>query len=191
VVPKSEKLTTSDRKTNEFDERRKRLPVKLEEKRVGNQIVSTLKDEPSQRIAAMETFGTTDGDLTVKLLSQIVRASPTSGIAEENATLAALHGIHPRDELEGLLAAQMIAVHNMGMECMARAVLSNQTVEGVDTNVNRASKLFRTFAQQTEALNRYRVRGQQQVVVQHVQVNGGQAVVGTINARRGDDEKDR
>ena len=35
-----------------------------------------------------------------------------------NRVLAALHGIVPRDELEGMLAVQMVGVHSLAMECM-------------------------------------------------------------------------
>jgi hypothetical protein len=33
------------------------------------------------------------------------------------ATLAALVGIGPKDELEGMIAAQLLAAHNAAMEC--------------------------------------------------------------------------
>ena len=34
-----------------------------------------------------------------------------------SATIAALVGIGPKDELEGMMAAQLIAAHNAAMEC--------------------------------------------------------------------------
>ena len=37
-----------------------------------------------------------------------------------NATIAALAGIGPKDELEGMMAAQLIAAHNAAMECYRR-----------------------------------------------------------------------
>jgi hypothetical protein len=40
------------------------------------------------------------------------------------ATIAALGGIRPKDELEGMMAAQLIAAHNATMECYRRAMLS-------------------------------------------------------------------
>jgi hypothetical protein len=43
-------------------------------------------------------------------------------------------------------------------------------------------KLLRTFAAQTEALQRYRGKGQQKVTVEHVHVHtGGQAIVGSVS----------
>ena len=37
------------------------------------------------------------------------------------ATGAALAGVGPKDELEGMMAAQLIAAHNAAMECYRRA----------------------------------------------------------------------
>ena len=39
-------------------------------------------------------------------------------------------GIGPRDELEGMIAAQLLAAHNAAMECYRRAMLGEQTFEG-------------------------------------------------------------
>ena len=102
------------------------------------------------------------------------------------ATTAALIGIGPRDELEGMIAAQLLAAHNAAMECYRRAMLSEQTVEGRRENLNQANKLSRSYATLLEALNRHRGKGQQKVTVEHVHVHaGGQAVVGMIDTPGG------
>jgi hypothetical protein len=106
------------------------------------------------------------------------------------ATAAALIGISPRDELEGMIAAQLIAAHNAAMECYRRAMVSEQTFEGRRENLNQANKLSRTYATLLEALNRHRGQGQQKVTVEHVHVHaGGQAVVGMIENPGGSDAK--
>jgi len=98
-----------------------------------------------------------------------------------NAAVAALVGIGPKDELEGMMAAQLIAAHNAAMECYRRAMLSEQTFEGRRENLSQANKLSRTYATLLDALNRHRGKGQQKVTVEHVHVHaGGQAVVGMI-----------
>jgi len=71
-----------------------------------------------------------------------------------SATVAALVGIQPNDELEGMLAAQLIAAHNAAMECYRRAMIAKQTVEGRHENLAQANKLSRTYATLLEALNR-------------------------------------
>jgi hypothetical protein len=98
------------------------------------------------------------------------------------ATTAALAGINPKDELEGMMAAQLIAAHNAAMECYRRAMIPRQSFEGRRENLNQANKLSRTYATLLEALNRHRGKGQQKVTVEHVHVHaGGQAVVGLVD----------
>ena len=98
-------------------------------------------------------------------------------------------GIGPRDGLEGLLAVQMVGVHTLAMECMARAASREQTDLGVEVNISRATKLMRTFANQTEVLGRYRGKGEQKMTVEHVHVyQGGKAIVGQINQKNIEDK---
>ena len=104
------------------------------------------------------------------------------------AVTAALVGIRPRDELEGMIAAQLLAAHNAAMECYRRAMLPEQSFEGRRQNLNQANKLSRTYTTLLEALNRYRGKGQQKVTVEHVHVHsGGQAVVGMVETPGGGD----
>ena len=86
-----------------------------------------------------------------------------------SATGAALVGIGPKDELEGMMAAQLIAAHNAAMECYR--LIGEQTFEGRRENLAQANKLSRTYATLLEALNRHRGKGQQKVAVEHVHVH--------------------
>src|SRR4249920_3042686 len=105
-----------------------------------------------------------------------------------NAAIAGLIGIAPQDEIEGMIAAQLIAAHSATMECYRRAMIGEQTLEGRRENLNQANKLSRTYATLIEALNRHRGKGgQQKVTVEHVDVHaGGQAVVGVVESPGGD-----
>ena len=97
------------------------------------------------------------------------------------ATVAALVGIGPKDEVEGMIAAQLIAAHNATMECYRRAMVNEQTFESRRENLSQANKLSRTYAVLLDALNRHRGKGQQKVTVEHVHVHsGGQAIVGAV-----------
>ena len=97
-------------------------------------------------------------------------------------TMAILNGIQPQDEIEGMLAVQMIGVHNLAMETLKRAMLGGQNDKGKELNVYQATKMLRTFIAQMDALKKYRTGGQQKMIVKHVHVNaGGQAIVGTVN----------
>jgi hypothetical protein len=98
-----------------------------------------------------------------------------------NATVAALAGIAPRDELEAMLAAQLLGAHNAVMECYRRAMIKDQTLEGHREALSQANKLSRTYTLLLDALSRHRGKGQQKVTVEHVHVHsGGQAIVGTV-----------
>ena len=107
-----------------------------------------------------------------------------------NAAIAGLIGIAPQDEIEGMIAAQLIAAHNATMECYRRAMIGEQTLEGRRDNLSQANKLSRTYAVLLDTLNRYRGKeGQQKVTVEHVDVHaGGQAVVGMVESPRGGDQ---
>jgi hypothetical protein len=97
------------------------------------------------------------------------------------AAVDGLIGINPRDELEGMMAAQLIASHSAAMECYRRAMIGEQSFEGRRENLSQANKLSRSFATLLDALNRHRGKGQQKVTVEHVHVHsGGQAIVGAV-----------
>jgi hypothetical protein len=107
-----------------------------------------------------------------------------------DAIIAGLMGIGPRDELEGMIAAQMLAAHNAAMECYRRAMLGEQTFEARRENLSQANKLCRTYALLLDALNRHRGKGQQKVTVEHVHVNaGGQAIVGVVHSPKVNSKK--
>jgi len=100
-------------------------------------------------------------------------------------TAALLKGITPKDDIERMLAAQMVATHENAMECLRRATLGEQTFAGRDLNLKYASKLMAIYTHQMDALNKHRGKGQQKVTVEHVHIeSGAQAVVGNI--RTGD-----
>ena len=135
-------------------------------------------------------MGTHDLDLINNTVSQISnicsRGEEFSGsrVTPANASLASILEIDPQDSVELMLATQMTTVHNMSLEMSRRVMLSEQTFEGVDANINRTTKLMRTFTSQIEALNKYRNKGKQQITVKHQNVNvndGGQAVIGDVN----------
>jgi hypothetical protein len=147
--------------------------------------VKDVGDPILNAIRIVEAFATGDSDLVSHLLGQLADTVPSGeyrNIANINFVAAALHSIGPRDGLEALLCAQMVGVHNIAMEFLKRAALKEQTPYGVDANVNRATRLLRTFAKQVDVLKSHRSKGQQKVEVEHVHVHrGGQAIVGAVS----------
>ena len=152
------------------------------------------------KVKMLEALGTPDSDLQNHLLDQVIQTFKgivsTDGLDNDkvalayNYTMAILTGIQPQDELEAMLAVQMIGVHNMAIETLKRAMLSNQTFEGKQVNVNQGTKMLRTYIAQMEALKKYRTGGQQKIVVEHVNVSeGGQAIVGVVNQGGGGNNK--
>jgi hypothetical protein len=158
---------------------------------------SVTANDPKDRKGALKSVGGSQSDhWNNTLANQVVQALwvKSSDTVERDrqlsATVAALFGIAPKDELEGMMAAQLIAAHNAAMECYRRAMIGEQTFEGRRENLNQANKLTRTWATLIDALNKHRGKGQQKVTVEHVHVHaGGQAVVGTVE-RPGGGEHD-
>ena len=125
--------------------------------------------------------------LQTTLLGQVSGALPYAqskplNVEALNFALDAVASLEPRDGLEVLLCSQMVALHGRSMEYLRRTMLPEQTNDGVDRNVNRATRLLRTFATLTESLRAHRGGGKQTVTVEHVTVQaGGQAIVGPVN----------
>ncbi len=97
-----------------------------------------------------------------------------------------LQGIKRQGEIEGMMAAQMVATHSAAMECLRRAMIPDQTLLGRDLNLKHAAKLLAIYARQVEVLDKHRGKGQQKVTVEYVNVEpGGQAIVGHVETGRG------
>lgn len=114
------------------------------------------------------------------------------------STTALLYGIGPRNETEGMFAAQMVAAHAASMECYRRAAIPEQSFEGREMNLKLAVKASRTFALLTESLQKLRGEaGKQQVHVHHhhhqtdarTQIAAQNAVVNVPGRGEGDNEK--
>ena len=96
-------------------------------------------------------------------------------------------GLKPANATEALLAVQMVGVHDAATKFLAQATPADQSVEGRDANVLRATRLMRLFNEQLEAMQKLKGKaGQQKVTVEHVHVyQGGQAVVGAVSSGKG------
>jgi hypothetical protein len=131
------------------------------------------------------TLGVSDRECALELMHQLTMANPslttTNGMSLINHNSVLLAEIEPRTGLEGMLAIQMVAVHHLAIEMLGRAARQNATVEAVNSAINRATKLSRTFVAQMEALDKHRNKGKQKMTVEHIHVNqGGQAIIGSV-----------
>jgi hypothetical protein len=149
--------------------------------------------DPARRSGELKPLGGSESNTWNTLVAnQVAKCLSTIGFTEEQrnsqfeATISGLIGISPQDEIEGMIAAQMIAAHFAAMECYRRAMIPEQTFQGRSEALNQANKLSRTYTALVEVLNRHRGKGQQKVTVEHVHVHaGGQAVVGLVEPPRG------
>ena len=185
--------TPVERKTIEaFRARRKKskpLPAQVVDYSDG--IPNLGHSHPDAAVGAtltMEALGLTRVPELTALLHQVVDLTHKDRKPDErgiNQMLAQIAAVEPRDGIEAMLATQMVTVHN-AMLRSARSLRGSETIPQQDSNGNLVNKLGRTFAAQVEALKRYRSKGEQKVVVEHVTVNeGGQAIVGNVETGGG------
>jgi len=108
-----------------------------------------------------------------------------------NAVHQSALSLAPQDEIEGMLIHRLIVLHSQYMHYISSTTGANQSDAKIDLNINRATKLMRLYNETLDALNKHRRKGEQRVIVQHVNVNnGGQAVVtGRIHQGEGVHDK--
>ena len=136
-----------------------------------------------------EATGARDPEVAARLAQQVISVLSTDNLEKEEekwrvrSALSLLKRIEPQNELEGLLASQMIGVHEAAMECLEQSRSPAQTPAGRDVNLKHAVKFMGLFPKQLEALDRLRGKGQQKMTVERVNVeSGAQAIVGPVNA---------
>lgn len=153
-----------------------------------NVSVDTAKDNAAKPAKKKNPYsGSTSKDFTNILVTQAAYSVSNSFRnkkdieMQQEACFAAIKGISPNDEIEGMLAAQMVAIHNASMECFRRSMLEGATFDGRDMNLKHAAKLTNCYSNMVNTLQKYRGKGQQKMTVEHVTVNdGGQAIVGNV-----------
>jgi hypothetical protein len=209
TTPKTEGLVkreyTEEEKASlaRYQELAKSKPVKFKEVKGNRGKLNIDFEYPDDQLGVVkmsEALGTADPDLSSYLLGQIAetfRGTVSSDgrdneslVTATNLAMAILNGVQPQDEIEAMLAVQMIGVHNVAMATLGRGMIKDQTFAGRQANADQATKMLRTFVAQMEALKKYRTGGQQKMIVEHVNVNeGGQAIVGTVNQGGGKNEQ--
>jgi hypothetical protein len=148
-----------------------------------------LEGDPGQFAAIRAAFGSQSDHFQSYAFNQVlailrIGKDDPDVTLEVNAVFAMLAGIAPQNELEGMLAAQMVAAHHLSMRQLQRHALSGDP-DQQQAHGNLANKFLRTFSMQVETLAKLRRNGEQ--VVRHIHVNATQAVIaGTINQTRGE-----
>lgn len=143
-------------------------------------------DDAGHLFALNHAFGTGSYDFAQQQLGRLLAIvrSKQGDVPDEtqtNSTIAAVAAVEPQNEVEGMLAVQMAATHEVAMEMLSRAKVASST-EHLERYGTLATKLLRTYTTQIEALSKLRRGGAQKVTVEHVHVyEGGQAIVGNVN----------
>ena len=124
--------------------------------------------------AFLSAFGTTERVIAEALFEQIlnvVHTDPAKPLdaAAANLVLALLHRIGPREELEAMLACQLLVTHVATMDATRRALHVDQSATGRAAYLGLARKLMTLFIAQMDALNRHRGKGTtQRIVIERV-----------------------
>jgi hypothetical protein len=165
---------------NELVEQKSDKPVLVKNEKSKEQEIKELLDAMGEALTA------NSGGLSDKFGWMVYDQLSKSCYKDNNIFEAVKHictelkGIAPKDQIEGMLATQMIATHHAALNDFAIAAQS-ETMDIRAAALSSANKLTRTYAAQMEALNRYRGKGQQKMTVEHVHINSNvQAIIGNI-----------
>ena len=122
-------------------------------------------------------------DFVKMIVYQFASASAIKEVNQETIDnfLQITNGVKPNDHIEALLITQMVTTHNAVMRCF-KIVANTESIDKMNLVFNSANKLLRSYAKQMEALSRYRSKGNQKIMVEHVHINsGGGAIIGNIS----------
>lgn len=130
-----------------------------------------------------ELTGTSFKTLALDIVERSAFAIPGYNKEKQTKVLCELlQDIRPQNAIEGMLCAQLAVLHFQGIQCLGSAE-DAQWRQHIEINLNYAIKLLRLQHETIETLVKYRRKGEQRVVVQHVNVNdGGKAIVGHFQA---------
>ena len=149
--------------------------------------VAQLLAETLRRVCGVKT-----PEVAYALASQVANLQVWTRPDPEEPVDALMRATHlllelaPKTGAEALLSVQMLGVHEAATAFLRQATVEDQTVDGADRNVLRATRLMRLFTEQLDAMAKLKGRtSQQRVTVEHVHVyRGGQAIVGAVNATK-------
>jgi len=126
--------------------------------------------------------------VAASLISQALSSciAVTNTPTEDWDTISALLcSIDPRNALEACLAIQLVGVHYQTVALLSKAAKCD-FLDTKEHYLKVAVKLSKHYVGQVEALKRLRSKGEQRMVVEHVNIHSGaQAVVGQLDAPRG------
>src|SRR5438067_3591533 len=122
------------------------------------------------------SMGGSQGDLfNTHLIQQLVETVVAATYGENKqeavacAALEGLKGINPGNEIEGMMAAQLIATHHVSMFCFKRAQSESANIENSRLWINQGTKLSRSFYSLAQALKQDRAKQQAPIGLEQVE----------------------
>ena len=132
-----------------------------------------------------------DFSFAVTMFSQAISAiSPLNEMDPHfvRAVAVAMGDFKPRDTVEGMMAVQIVSLHFQIQKMMEKSTAS-PFIDSQNSYLNMATKLMKVFSAQLEMFRKYRQKGEQRMIVEHVNVHsGGQAIVGHVQTKGAIDE---
>ena len=164
------------------------MSIMVDKTEDGNKLIVAVNSsdkEPSmdQYYGIMQKLtGTQDRELAQDICRKGINAMPGPKDDEHNINTVyqALADMEPKDAIEAKLCLQAHVLYAQGMRCLRKAEDAEMMCHS-EFYMRSAVKLLRLHNETVETLSRYRRKGEQKLIVQHVNVEcGGQAVVGNM-----------
>lgn len=136
---------------------------------------------------ARDLFPMDERAVEIQKLAQIIQFIPCARHQSADETHAIIlraldiyKSLKPADGLQGMLAEQMVGTHFAGLECL-RLLSTAKDLRASEMYMKQAEKLMSLFLKQITALTTLQGKGQQKILVGHMNVgDGGQAIVGNV-----------
>lgn len=147
-----------------------------------------IETKPGQGKDWKELSGSHSEGWTHHLVSQLLNISGAPGEDANrtaSANLSVMMGINPRDEMEGMLGAMMVAAQNAAMTCFKLAVQREGNSAARMLELSQANKLMRSFVLANDALARHRENQTRTPPAPNIGTvnvsDGGQAIFGNVS----------
>ncbi|MCJ8344832.1 hypothetical protein MJH12_04775 [bacterium] len=180
----AEILTSSDKPKSKLQDK----PLSFQQAPNGVMLPDHSFQKEQAKHSLKLTTGTDQPNLQKLLLAQATNATSISAPIKKvyDTTAESLFAFDSSSELEGMLAVQLVSLHNQAMTSMGRSstlLKEGGSNERVDNAINRTCKLLNTFYKGVQVREKIRNK-EQKIRVEHIHVNdGGQAIIGNVSKK--------
>ncbi len=129
-----------------------------------------------ERFDPLALSGTANARFAERLAEQVVACQPMPGDADAemragraSAAVGALKELTPAGAAEGMLATQMVAVHNASLDLLRQGV-ADDSGRAIEERTRQYARLAEVFLKQLDRYHRQRGRQRQTIRIEHVRV---------------------